>query len=365
VTRIPPAGVAAAAVLAVVALAALVLNPFGPRPSGSPATGSPATGSPSIPPSASVPASTGPPTIVPPLEWSPITGAPLFRAQFSQAAAAVYRGEIWLVGAEGANRFQNQVEIFDPRREEWRDGPELPISVRHASLVSDGPRLYVMGGYLHDEDDDDPAISDVYRLDRPDGEWVKLARGLPAPRLAGAAAWDGERIVFGGGASDLDIRAASSDVWAFDGSQWTPLDPLQSGREHLAAASDGVGHVWFVGGVNAKADNPSGAIDLVQGGETTPEPALAVGRQGAAATWSPNTGLCILGGSLNPPAQARRRANYLDLVECRGGELPALPLERYGPAAVVIGNTVYVLGGFDEGDPDLTVEDAVLKLGLP
>jgi CHAT domain-containing protein/Kelch motif protein len=346
-----PAGVAAAAIV-VLAAGALLLRPTPPPvPSASPA------------PSPSVASSTGPVSIVP-LRWTPMSGGDQFTTPFAQAAVAEHRGEVWVAGGEGSNRGLAAVTIFDPRREEWRPGPSIPIEVRHASLVSDGESLYLIGGFIHDPDTDDPAIRDVYLLAKPDGTWEKLSADLPKPRHSGAVAWDGQRIVFGGGAPDVGSRAAGSEVWAFNGSAWTLIDALQAPREHFAAATDGTGRVWFAGGIDVRTRAPSDAVDLVQATTVAPADPLQQARQGSGVIWTPATQLCVIGGSLDAPNVKPIDATYVASVECGIGQLPDLPQARYGSAAVVIGKVVYVVGGNDN-QRSVTANDLMLTLRLP
>ena len=72
---------------------------------------------------------------------------------------------------------------------------------------------------------------------------------LPKPRGAGAAAWDGKRIVFAGGNVGSPMGehkktgpSPNGNVWALrPGGSWTRVDGgmLQQPRDHLAAATDG------------------------------------------------------------------------------------------------------------------------------
>jgi N-acetylneuraminic acid mutarotase len=88
-------------------------------------------------------------------------------------------------------------------------------------------------------------------------------------------------------------------------------------------------------------------VDLVQGDSVTPIAPLGVPRQGAAALWVPDDGVCVLGGSRTHP---NANAQPLNTVECFGGSRaarrwPDLPEPIHGAGAARIGDTVYLVGG--------------------
>ena len=111
------------------------------------------------------------------------------------------------------------------------------------------------------------------RLDSDATEWTQDDHHLPNERESGAAAFDGKRIVFAGGNDYPNVpEAKKDDVWARtpDGA-WTRLGPLQQPRDHLAAATDGAGTVWFVGGSPDRT-----AADVVKGDSVTAGPRVDI-----------------------------------------------------------------------------------------
>jgi hypothetical protein len=83
--------------------------------------------------------------------------------------------------------------------------------------VSTGDKLYLLGGLTATEDDDGVPSPAVYSLDtkNPGGPWIE-EDDLPAPRYRCAAAWDGKRLVFAGGAETFEPntpRRAAADIW--------------------------------------------------------------------------------------------------------------------------------------------------------
>ena len=251
------------------------------------------------------------------------------------AGVAAYDGRVWVVGGVAADTGRTKlssVHVYDPATRRWSSGPPLPVRLDHPAVVSNDRQLYAIGGFTPSG-----AVGTVYRLDSPLGEWQEDTP-LPGPRGAGAAAWDGSRIVFAGGvATDHGDRA---DVWALEGGRWRTLGRLQQPRDKLAAASDHLSTVWFLAGrdeVKGVAAYP--LVDVVQNDVVRPgSPVDAV--QGPAAT-GVGSGFCVIAGQT--PAGFRGDAR------CQGTNVALPPLDppRAGLGAAVVGGTLYVVGGYD------------------
>ncbi len=120
--------------------------------------------------------------------------------------------------------------------------------------------------------------------------------------------------------------------------------------------------IWFIGGADVELGRGSvvPTVDVLHDDTVDQGSDISPARQGAAAIWTANTGVCLFGGSLTLP---NAEVDPIAQVGCQGGSGPApawpeLPEARSGAGAAVIGDTVYVVGGF----PELTAEDMVLAL---
>lgn len=286
--------------------------------------------------------------------WRQLPDAPIARLEM---ATAVHRDQLWLAGGlEADGAATAAVSVFDPASGTWTDGPELPVAVHHASLVSDGERLVLIGGNAA------PTFgqTDAVWLLEPGAAAWSPGPPLPAPRGAGAAAFDGERIVFGGGVGpDGAGPSGTSDaVFALDGGAWSEVGRLSRPREHLAAASDGEGATWFLGGRQGGLETNVGDVDLVVGEEVRPLPALSP-RGGVAAFFLPRVGACLTGG------EALLRASTLvECVDASGRVLapPSMSHQRHGHGAGVIGGTAYVLLGGPT--PGLSVHSSIEAIDI-
>lgn len=281
--------------------------------------------------------------------WRPGPSAPFARLEMATAA---HDGRIWLAGGlqpDGAAT--DALSIFDPRAGTWTGGPRLPSPRHHASLVSDGARLVLVGGYLGSTNE---PTDEVWVLE-PDGGTWEPGPPLPEPRGAGAAAYDGRRVIYAGGVGSGTVRA---DVYALEDGAWTRLGPLERPREHLAATTDGDGRTWLMGGRQGGLDRNLGDVALVEGSAIRVLPAITP-RGGVAAFFAPGLGACLTGGETPPFAVAT--------VECVDSEgrttaLPDMGQRRHGHGAAVVDGVVYALLGGDA--PGLSASSTMELLSL-
>ena len=268
------------------------------------------------------------------LGWYRFADAP---AALTEVAAATYGGRIWIAGGfDEAGRAVRSVLVFDPATGRWATGPGLPQPLQHAVLAASDTTLWVIGGYVG-SDFGRPSAS-VWRLDPTGRAWLK-APPLPSPRAAGAGAWDGQRLVYGGG---VGPSGESADVFALEGAGWVRIGALSTAREHLGAASDSAGRGWFLGGRTGGLDTNVAAVDLAAGTNVRRIGRLPTARGGGAAFWSPGSGACLAGGEAVTGTIAA-----VECVEAGGAvrRLPGLGIPRHGLGAVVLGDRVYALFG--------------------
>jgi N-acetylneuraminic acid mutarotase len=289
--------------------------------------------------------------VLPSGAWALAAGAP--RA-LTEVAAAALGGQIWVAGgyAEDGTHVAD-VQVYDPVLDAWSTGPDLPEPVHHSALVSTGSELYLVGGYVEPEGTPTAAVR---VLDATTGTW-RDGPSLPEPRGAGAAAFDGDRIVYGGGVGPDGV---TGDVLVLEGERWRSVGALATAREHLAAASDGEGQVWFLGGRVEGLDTNRPEVDLVSGNEVRAAGALPTPRGGTSGFYAPGAGGCAAGGE-GP------QGTFVE-VECVAPDgtvtvLPDLAEGRHGIGAVTLDGAAYVLLGGPE--PGLTVSDSVQTLRLP
>jgi hypothetical protein len=273
----------------------------------------------------------------------------------TEVAVAADERYVWAAGGLAADgRAVTSVHVFDTVRGEWQRGPDLPEAIHHSALVHDGSALFLIGGFLADGRPTDRVLQ--LQGSGNNLRWVDHVP-LPDARGAGAAAWDGQgRIVYAGG---VGLEAVADDVWIQVEHGWQHIGRLSEPRQHLAAASDGAGSVFFLGGRLHGLETNRAAVDIVTRGVRRVGD-VATARGGVAAFWSPAHGACLVGGE--SPGGTNTE------VECvnAGGDvvrLPALARARHGLGAAVVGGRAWVVMGGEQ--PGLFVSDAVEVLDLP
>jgi Kelch motif len=301
-----------------------------PRPLGSPLSSTTAIGS----------------------EWIALEDGPVARLEMATAALD---GRIWLAGGFAPDGSPTaELWIFDPLAGEWSEGPALPETVHHASLATDGSRLLLAGGYAGA---DQQATATTRVLDPERGRW-EIGPELPEPRGAGALAFDGTRFVYAGGVGPDGVSDSIFVLPRMDAAWEDAGVSLTHPREHIAAATDGDGTTWILGGRQGGLGTNLGDVDLLTGPSIESLPPLSP-RGGVAAFHAPEVGACLAGGEA--PGRAYTTVECIDA----GGTTTALPgmgRPRHGHGIGVVDGTAYaLLGGYVPGlDARASVESLVV-----
>ena len=297
--------------------------------------------------------SPGPTPAVADAAWEVLDDAPFARLEM---AVTAHQGRIWLAGGlSPLDEALADVAIFDPATGDWSTGPSLPTGFHHATLVSDGNRLLLVGGYLGRSPS--RPTSFVLVLDESAGVWLEGPE-LPDARGAGAATFDGSRVVFAGGVGPSG--EATSDVFALVGASWERIGAMAQAREHLAAVSDGEGRVWLLGGRLNGVVNNLADVDLVTDGAIERLDPLPTARSGVGGFYAPGIGACLTGGE--GPERAFSTVECID-ADGAATTLPELNAPHHGHGAAVVDGVAYVmLGGPEPGlSASSVVESFVLE----
>jgi N-acetylneuraminic acid mutarotase len=143
--------------------------------------------------------------------WTQGADAPTAR---NSAAAAVIGGRIHVVGGRrflpnDAPRIRNvaTLEIYDPARDRWVSGPDMPAAQGGLSAAAVDDRLYVFGGESFVPEPKVIAQSWVFHA--RDGSWSPLP-DMPNPRHGTAAAAGGGALYVIGGARIAGFGAVAT-----------------------------------------------------------------------------------------------------------------------------------------------------------
>jgi serine/threonine protein kinase len=268
--------------------------------------------------------------------WRPLPPMPTARQNM---ASAVLDGTIWVVGGLApGSRGSRRVEGYDPVVNGWKAGPDLPVRLHHEMVVTYKGDVVVMGGWIPRGSDPSAETSDqVFALRA--GRWVKLPP-LNRPRVAGAAAVVGDRIVVVGGQADGRLVETTE---VFDGKRWSDGANIPTPREHLAAASEGQ-FVYAVGGRALSPDKNSAALERYD-----PEadrwqrlPDMPTARGGLAAAIAGGS-LFALGGET--PTRVLGKVESYGIASKAWSRASSMRTPRHGSTMDAVGRTLYSLGG--------------------
>jgi DNA-binding CsgD family transcriptional regulator len=140
----------------------------------------------------------------------------------SDAAAVVLRGNIYVPGGvDASGNVRNILEIYDPRDQRWEQGPAMPASRSHYSLVVFEGRLYVIGGW-----DGEQNRSEVFIYD-PELQLWQPGPSLPSPRQSsGAVVTSGWIYLVGGNDEGGSLRECLRLDPTDSGARWNEIAPL-------------------------------------------------------------------------------------------------------------------------------------------
>lgn len=272
--------------------------------------------------------------------WERLADAPTARLE---VAAAVVDGLIHVAGGlDAGGGTTARVEIYDPSRNAWSAGPDLPIAIHHAMGVAWRGRFVVLGGFT--DGGFSQASSRAFALGE-DG-WTELP-ALRRARAAGGAAVVGNRIYVVGGQGGGGLI---SQVERFDGRVWRDRTPLPTPRDHLGVATDGRS-IFAVGGRRLSIESAVPVLERYEPRRDRWERlADAPTARGGIGVGVVSGKLLVVGGEGRAGANADGVYSQVETFSIgaqrwerlKGIEMPS---PRHGVGAVTIGPTLYVAVG--------------------
>lgn len=293
-------------------------------------------------------ASAAPPAPLPPM---PIA--------LSRARAALVDGKFYVIGG-GITRgsIQGAVEIYDIASNTWWRNAAIPMPtprVDPSVAVLDG-KIYVIGGELGEEiGPPHPTVVEVF--DTRTRRWSS-GPDLPAARRGAGAAVLGGKIYVVGGEKRPDAPLPKVG-YVLDPKlgRWQELPAMPTARTLLGVASFR-GRIWAVGG----SAPDEGATSLVE----SFDPVHATWRTEAALPWEGAGDAAVAGGALYVFGGSDGTASDIDSLAVFAGDhwenLPPMPTGRSSFASATDGERIYVVGGWQGGDPLRTAALKTLEI---
>ena len=177
-----------------------------------------------------------------------------------QVGAAVLGGRIWVAGGlTDPQHATTKTEFYDPTIGTWSPGPNLPVPLHHAMMVSYRNTVWVIGGFEPQGSEIiGVASARVLHLNQSLTAWIEGPE-LHHARGAAAAAVAGNKIVVVGGRTAGTSPAEVIPTEVFDGTSWHDAAGIPVPGDHLAAASDGT-YLYAVGGRRLEVTSNTAAV---------------------------------------------------------------------------------------------------------
>jgi N-acetylneuraminic acid mutarotase len=281
--------------------------------------------------------------------WTESTGAPLPRFE---ALGEVYNDDLYVFGGfqTGDIKTTARAHRFDSASGAWQEIAAVPVPLTHAGVTTDGPSIYLAGGFVGDwKGANTPASRKVYRYDAESDTWSHMLQ-LPQARGAGALVRVGRKLHFFGG---LDHNFNDrGEHWTLDlrrPNVWRAEPPMPNPRNHLGAALVGT-KIYAIGG-QKRLDEEHGNVADVHAFDVVTRQWSQVASLPQPRSHTHNSTivmggkrLVIVGGSGNDHQTLTDLLEY-DPVGDRWFFIGNMPGARSAAVAKIIGNHIIVTGG--------------------
>lgn len=269
--------------------------------------------------------------------WETASPMPSPRAAFG---AAVVGNTIYAVGGlDGYYRTLSSAVAYDIGADAWRALPDLPQPVHYPTVVSDGQKVYVLGGLTGLAA---RPMDDVFAFDPLKNSWEQLGRLNDFRGAAAGASLDGVIYLMGGTTTagndtNLEFYDASRGVW-------NGLKTMSVARARLAGASVD-GKIYAIGGSKGSVTKNLGTTEIFdltrKAWETAPD--MSIARSGHAAS-AYDGRIYVFGGESKLGTIAEVEVFNTQKKFWSTLSTPMLS-PRHGLAAVTWKDRIYVLGG--------------------
>ncbi len=275
--------------------------------------------------------------------------------QTQELYPCTHQGELFVAGGIAAKLgvpyFTNACFAFNPSQNVWREVAPLPADRHHAALVSNGTRLFCIGGFAGSYSQVWQMTDTVYEL--TDSGWQLVGR-LPMPQAEGVLAYhatgdihlvSGQNPIGTANSKRSDHRETTQHwVWDTQADAWQNAEPIPTPRN--SATGGWIGDQLVVtGGRTAQGNLDVTQIYDKSGDHWHSGAPMPLPQAGTASVVLDN-GLLVFGGEIFSP-EPRVFANvwYYDLVQDRWHPVADMPTPRHGLGAGLLGDSVYVVGG--------------------
>lgn len=281
--------------------------------------------------------------------WS--EGAAMSTAR-SEITATNIGDDIYVIGGfDLSGDALDVVEVYNVKNDSWKSIALLPKPLHHSAATSYGGKIYVVGGFISAEW---IPSNQLFIYDPIKNEWTE-GKPMPTPRGALTAIFvNGILYALGGQDEEgiLNINEAYDPIT----DRWVSKTPMPTGRHHAASAT--VDNKIYVSGGRIAGSSPLVNVNINEMYDTETEKWTTVEpmqskRSGIAAA-SVNNNIFVFGGE--DLTRTYGNNEKFDTQDGKWTSQEPMPTSRHGLAAVSINNRIFVIGGGPE--PGLSVSNA-------
>ena len=295
------------------------------------------------------------------LKWETLRTETSCTNRHENALAAV-KGKLILLGGRG----MKAVESFDLKTKRWTKLAETPIEMHHFQAVTYKDEVWILGAFTGRYPHETP-IPNIYIFNPEKNEW-RVGPEIPADRRRGAAGVfvykDKIYVVCGIQDGHWDGHVAWLDEYDPGKNIWKKLSDAPHVRDHVQAVviDD---RIYLAGGRRSTArigqvlNLTEGSVDVydfkTNAWSTLPASQnLPTQRAGNASVGLGNK-LLVIGGESGSQVPAHNEVEALNTKTMRWETLAPLNQGRHGTGAVNVNGKVYIVAGSGNrgGGPEL------------
>jgi N-acetylneuraminic acid mutarotase len=275
----------------------------------------------------------------------------------SHPATAVYQSKIYVFGGGGsAFKSLNTVEVYDPIRDKWYAGKEMPTLRSGAMAITLGDRIYVIGGGFKKPDGKFRFLPTTEIYNPQTDAWEQGPDMLKPHDYPAAALLDGSIYIMGGhhpdateGGPQTDPGFSFCERFRSEDSHWEEIAPLPTPRFALSAVVRG-GRIYTLGGV---AFTPQGFREYNCVEVYDPVCKVWSSQTNITLPWSAaahaacifNNRLYLFGGFSGKGGIGNQAAVY-DFSSGTWSIVPPLLYPQAAMGVAIVDDTIYLIGGW-------------------
>ncbi len=292
--------------------------------------------------------------------WQPFTPTNACTAR-SESTLATIQNKIYLLGSRGIR----PVDAYDIKTNTWTPMQAPPMELHHFQATVYKNEIWVLGAFTQNYPHELP-VDHVYIFNPTKNEW-RQGPAIPSGRLRGSAGVTRykNKIYIVGGMQDghWDGHVAWLDEYNPKTNTWKILADAPRARDHVQVDIH-QGKIYMIGGrrTTAKTNNvlnlKEAAIDVydIKSNTWATLPTTLPTLRADASVVNYKDQMIVMGGESDTQVPGHTEVEALNVNTLKWENLPKLSQGRHGTGAVRIKNKIYYIAGAGNrgGGPELS-----------